>query len=168
MSDGPDLMWTDDTDATHLSQRLHVGPRELVEAIGGPWHVMQRPAEDEVARPGTLFVGRAGPSVAILVTDDSVPGVSVGVAEGRWRDPGTLEWSLGEGTGEVSAVAPRASDEEVAALLRALGDAVDDAFAAKRPTLVICRYCGALVAPEHALDDAICHGCGTRFLGVVY
>ena len=56
----------------------------------------------------------------------------------------------------------------MAAFLGRLADAVDDAFAAKRPSLVICRYCGALVAPEHALDDDICHGCGTRFLGVVY
>lgn len=161
-------VWIDDSDATQLSQRLHVGPRELVDAIGGPWHVVQRPPEDESSAPGTLFVGRAGPSVAILVDDDPVPHVEVGTAQGRWSDPGTLEWSLAGPIVRLRAVPPHASDDEVSAVLELLGGAVDDAFAAKRSTLVICRYCGALVAPEHALGDQMCHGCGSRLLGIVY
>lgn len=161
-------MWIDESDATQLSQRLHVGPRELVEAIGGPWRIVQRSPEDEASAPGTLFVGRAGPSVAILVDDDPVPQVTVGIAEGRWRDPGTLEWSLGGPVVRLRAVTVHATDAEVATLLERLGGAVDDAFAAKRPSLVICRYCGALVAPEHALGDEMCHGCGSRLLGIVY
>jgi hypothetical protein len=168
VSDWQDVMWRDESDATQLSQRLNVGPRELIEAIGGPWHVVGRAPEDEITRPGTLFVGRAGPSVAILVSDQPVPQVSVGVAVGRWRDPGTLEWSIGEPTGEVCAVASHASDREVAAMLTSLGQAVDEAFATKRPSLVICRYCGNLVAPEHALGSDICHACGSLVHGIVY
>ena len=161
-------MWTDDSDATQLSQRLHVGPRELVEAIGGPWHIVRRSPEGEISTPGTLFVGRAGPAVAILVGDDPIPEVSVGTAEGGWPDPGTLEWTMGRTLVRLQAVAPQAPDPVVAVFLERLGDAVDDAFAAKRPSLVICRYCGALVAPEHALGDEMCHGCGSRLLGIVY
>lgn len=161
-------MWSDETDATQLSQRLHVGPRELVEAIGGPWYIVQRSSEGEISAPGTLFVGRAGPAVAILVDDDPVPQVEVGTAEGRWPDPGTLEWSLSAPTVRLRAVPVHASDGEVAAMLESLGQAVDAAFAAKRPTLVVCRYCGDLVAPEHALGDEMCHGCGTRIHGIVY
>ena len=75
-------MWIDESDTTQLSQRLRVGPRELLEAIGGPWQIVERFPEHEMERPGTLFVGRAGPSVGILVTDDASPGVSVGMAGG--------------------------------------------------------------------------------------
>lgn len=161
-------MWVDDSDATQLSQRLHVGPRELVDAVGGPWFVVRRSSEEEIAEPGTLFVGRAGPSVAILVSDDPVPEVAAGQAVGTWPTPATLEWSLGEPAVRLRAVPPQAPDAEVVTFLERLGGAVDDAFAAKRPQLVICRYCGALVAPEHALGDEMCHGCGSRLLGIVY
>ena len=129
---------------------------------------MQRSPEDEISAPGTLFVGRAGPSVAVLVDDDPVPAVKVGRAEGTWRDPGTLEWAVGAPRARLRAATVHASDAEVATLLERLAAAVDDAFAAKRPSLVICRYCGALVAPEHALGDEMCHGCGTRLRGIVY
>jgi hypothetical protein len=161
-------MWIDESDATQLSQRLHLGPRELVEAIGGPWHIVQRSPEGEIAAPGTLFVGRAGPSVAILVGDDPIPEIVVGTAEGNWPDPGTLEWAMGRPVVRLQSVAPQAPDADVAVFLGRLGEAVDDAFAAKRPSLVICRYCGVLVAPEHALGDEMCHGCGSRMLGIVY
>ena len=161
-------VWIDESDATQLSQRLHVGPRELVEAIGGPWHIARRSTEGEILAPGTLFVGRAGPSVAILVDDDPVPEVTVGSAEGAWPDPGTLEWAVGGTVVMLRAVAPQAPDADVAGFLERLGAAADEAFAAKRPSLVICRYCGDLVAPEHALGDEMCHGCGSRMLGIVY
>lgn len=161
-------MWSDDTDLTQLAQRLWVGPRELIEAIGGPWFVVRRSYEQEMALPGTLFVGRAGPSVAVLVSDDTVPSLRVGTGEGEWVDPGTLVWSVTEPAAELACVGPDASDAEVAAMLSALAGAVDDAYEAKRPSLVICRYCGTLVAPEHALGDDMCHGCGSRILGIVY
>jgi len=161
-------MWSDDTDLTQLSQRLRVGPRELIEAIGGPWFVVARSPLDEVARAGTLFVGRAGPSVGVLVDDQPVPEVLVGVAVGDWADPGTLVWSLAEPLARLVAVDAHASDVEVASMLERLRLAVDDAYEAKRPDLVICRYCGTLVAPEHALGEDMCHDCGSRILGIVY
>jgi ribosomal protein L32 len=49
-----------------------------------------------------------------------------------------------------------------------LREAVDAAAAAKAPTLVVCRYCGNLVAPEHAIDVSTCHGCGSSVFGIVY
>jgi hypothetical protein len=161
-------MWNDETDLTQLAQRLHVGPRELREAIGGPWLIVDRDPADEIARPGTLFIGRAGPSVAVLVGDEAVPDVTVGVATGEWPTPGQLVWSLVDPTRPVRSPAAHASDDEVRDFLDAVGHAVDDAFDAKRPTLVVCRYCGDLVAPEHALDDRTCHGCGSAVRGIVY
>ena len=157
-----------DSDATELAQRLRVGPRELVEAIGGPWYVSRRPIEDEQSSPGTLFVGRAGPSVAILVDDGPVPDVVVGMAVGQWMDPGTLVWSLVTDGDVIHAAERDASDADVAALLAALRQAVEEAFAAKRPTLGVCRYCGGLVAPEHALGPDTCHACGSDVFGIVY
>ena len=53
-------MWIDESDTTQLSQRLRVGPRELLESIGGPWQVVERFSEHEMERPGTLFVGHVG------------------------------------------------------------------------------------------------------------
>lgn len=160
--------WIDDTDLPQLAQRLWVGPRELIDAIGGPWFVVRRWADHEMTLPGTLFVGRAGPSVAVLVSDDPVPAVRVGTAEGSWIDPGTLAWSLTEPMVALVAVGRDATDAQVAVMLDSLRRAVDDAFEAKRPHLVVCRYCGALVAPEHAWGEDVCHGCGSRILGIVY
>lgn len=161
-------MWGDETDLTQLAQRLHLGPGELREAIGGPWFIVDRDPADEISRPGTLFIGRAGPSVALLVSDGAVPEVTVGVATGEWATPGQLFWSLVEATSPVRSPAVHASDDEVRAFLDAVGSAVDDAFDARRSHLVICRYCGTLVAPEHALDDQTCQGCGSSVHGIVY
>lgn len=161
-------MWSDDTDLTQLAQRVRVGPRELIEAIGGPWFVVDRDPADEIARVGTLFVGRAGPSVAVLVGDEPVPDLLVGVAVGEWLDPGTLVWTLVEPMASTAAAPVQATDAEVADLLATLRDAVDAAYEAKRPDLVVCRYCGVLTAREHALGEDVCQGCGTRILGIVY
>ena len=161
-------MWIDETDLTQMAQRLRVGPRELIEAIGGPWFVVRRSFEQEIALPGTLFVGRAGPSVAVLLSDDEVPSVRVGRAEGEWVDPGTLVWSVTEPVVVLASVGREASDAEVAVMLSALTHAIDHAYEAKRPQLVTCRYCGTLVAPEHAVSDDMCQGCGSRILGIVY
>ncbi len=161
-------MWIDDSDTTQLAQRLRVGPRELLEHIGGPWHVVERSPEHEISLPGTLFVGRAGPSVAILVGDDAAPEIRVGVASGEWRGPWPLVWSLAEPIRLLVTPTPDARSEETDALLDHLQEAVDAAASAKASSLVICRYCGALVAPEHALGEELCQACGTTVFGVVY
>jgi hypothetical protein len=161
-------MWIDESDTTQLSQRLRVGPRELLEAIGGPWQVVERSSEHEMERPGTLFVGRAGPSVGILVTDDASPEVSVGMAVGEWAGAHPLLWTITSPVVHLRTPSPGAADAETDLLLEDLRVAVDSAALAKAPSLVICRYCGALVAPEYALGEELCMGCGSSVFGVVY
>lgn len=99
-------MRIDETDTSALAQQLRVGPRELHETIGGPWYVVGRDPGAERERPGTLFVGRAGPSVALLVGSDRVPVVEVGEARGSWIDPGNLLWSVGAPSTMLSAPRP--------------------------------------------------------------
>ncbi len=161
-------MWIDESDTTQLSQRLRVGPRELLEAIGGPWQIVERFSEHEMERPGTLFVGRAGPSVGILVTDDATPGVSVGMAVGEWAGAHPLLWSIAAPVVHLTTPAPGAAGADTDLLLEDLRAAVDDAARAKAASLVVCRYCGALVAPEYALGEELCMGCGSTVFGVVY
>jgi hypothetical protein len=161
-------MWIDESDTTQLSQRLHVGPRELLEAIGGPWQVVERHPEHEMERPGTLFVGRAGPSVGILVTDDPSPEVSVGMAVGEWAGAHPLLWTIAPPVVHLTTPEPRAASADTDRLLEDLRAAVDAAAQAKGPSLVVCRYCGSLVAPEFALGDELCMACGTAVFGVVY
>lgn len=161
-------MWIDDSDTTQLSQRLHVGPRELLEAVGGPWQVVERFAEHEMERPGTLFVGRAGPSVGILVADDGSPDVSIGMAVGEWAGPHPLLWTIAPKVVRLRVPEPGAAAADTDRLLDDLRDAVDAAALAKAPSLVICRYCGALVAPEYSLGEELCMGCGASVFGVVY
>lgn len=161
-------MWIDESDTTQLSQRLRVGPRELLEAIGGPWQVVERFAEHEMERPGTLFVGRAGPSVGILVTDDVNPEVSVGMAVGEWVGAHPLLWTIAAPVVHLAAPDPRAEAAETDLLLVELREAVDAAALSKSPSLVVCRYCGALVAPEFSLGEELCMGCGSSVFGVVY
>ena len=156
-------MWIDPSDTTQLAQRLRVGPRELLEHIGGPWQIAERSAEQEMEQPGTLFVGRAGPSVAILVSDEPSPSIRVGVAVGDWQGSWPLLWSLTAPITSLTTPEPRTPSGDTDDLLARLREAVDTAAAAKASTLVICRYCGALVAPEHALGDELCQTCGTSF-----
>ncbi len=161
-------MRIDETDTSVLAQQLRVGPRELLETVGGPWQVSARDAVDEHVLPGTLFVGRAGPSVAVLVRTGAASEVQVGVARGSWLDPGTLRWQVAEPSTTLTAPPADALPAEVDAFLVDLGAAVDAAAEAKAPQLITCRYCGALVAPEHALGEDTCQGCGTSVFGVVY
>ena len=161
-------MRIDETDTSVLAQQLRVGPRELLETIGGPWHVCARDAVDERVVPGTLFVGRAGPSVALLVGIGAEPGVQVGLARGSWLDPATLRWRVVEPSVTLTTPPVDAPSTDVDAFLTALGAAVEAAAEAKAAHLVTCRYCGALVAPEHALGDDTCQDCGTSVFGVLY
>jgi hypothetical protein len=160
-------MWIDESDTTQLSQRLRVGPRELLEAVGGPWQVVERIPEHEMERPGTLFVGRAGPSVGILVADETSPDVTVGMAVGEWSGAYPLLWTIAAPIVHLRTPAAGTPDIQTDSLLDDLREAVDAAAAAKAPALVVCRYCGALVGPEFALGDELCMGCGTTVFGVV-
>ena len=153
---------------TQLAQRLRVGPGELRQGIGGPWAVAQRVPEREMERPGTLFVGRAGPSVGLLVSDDVDPVVTVGRPVGEWYDPATLHWSLDDVVAELRTPHRGAADAAVDAFLVMLRDAVESAFDDARAGLVVCRFCGRLVGPEFALADDCCYACGSDVLGIVY
>lgn len=160
-------MRLDDTDTSVLAQQLWVGPRELLESVGGPWYVAFRDAVEERGQQGTLFVGRAGPSVAIFVDDAVPPTVIVGAAKGDWLDPGTLRWSLNDPVTTLPVPGPQAP-ASVDEFLKDLRVAVEAAADAKAPSLVTCRYCGDLVAPEHALGDDSCQSCGSIVFGIVY
>lgn len=161
-------MWVDDTDATVLAQRLRVGPRELVRAVGGPWLVVERFPEHEMEQSGTLFVGRAGPSVGILVGAGIDPQVTVAMAVGDWQGGHTLLWTLADPRRHLVVPALDAPARDTDRLLADLAVAVDAAARSKAPTLVVCRYCGGLVAPERAFDEEHCRSCASRLLGVVY
>jgi hypothetical protein len=161
-------MWIDESDTTQLSQRLRVGPRELLEAVGGPWQVVERIPEHEMERPGTLFVGRAGPSVGILVADEASPDVTVGMAVGEWSGAHPLRWSITAPIAHLRTPSAGTPDAETDSLLDDLRAAVDAAAAAKAPALVVCRYCGILVGPEFAFGEDVCMGCATTVFGVVY
>lgn len=163
----PHPMWVDETDLTQLAQRVRVGPGELLEAIGGPWFVMRRDESDEVLHPGTLFVGRAGPSVGILV-DDGDRWLRVGPSSGRWHGPAALRWAIVEPVVELAVPEAGADPAEVDDLVARLGKAVDAVAAEQSRRLVTCRYCGTMVAPEHALGEELCQACGSRVFGIVY
>lgn len=119
-------------------------------------------------RPGTLLVGRAGPSVALLVSDDVDPVVVVGRAVGQWAGPGSLQWSVSDAHATLSTPARSTVGSDVDAFVEGLGDAVESVFQAARGRLVVCRYCGRLVGPEFALGDDCCYACGSDVYGIVY
>jgi hypothetical protein len=157
-------VWIDASDVTQLAQRLRVGPRELLETLGGPWHVALRADGEEIARPGTLYLGRAGPSVGLLLGDDATPVVTVGVPTGEWTGPDTVAWSVRSVVGTVRVPAPDAASSTIDDFLDRLGAAVDEAAETRAGALVLCRYCGRLVAPEYASGDECCTDCGASGL----
>jgi hypothetical protein len=106
--------------------------------------------------------------VGILVTDDPSPEVSVGMAVGEWAGVHPLLWTIAPPVVHLRTPEPRAAAADTDRLLEDLRAAVDEAAQAKAPSLVVCRYCGALVAPEHSLGDELCMACGTAVFGVVY
>ena len=52
--------------------------------------------------------------------------------------------------------------------LTALGEQVSTVVASRRRSFRMCRYCRDLVPPEHRFAHDVCHGCATRWSGVVY
>ena len=73
--------WIDGTDLTQLAQRLRVGPRELIEAIGGPWRSAWRLPDAEDGMPGTLFVTKRTTTIASIIK----PIMPVDITSLPWR-----------------------------------------------------------------------------------
>lgn len=149
---------------------------DVLRALGGPWYEDSEFARDLRWRHDTglledldlevythQFVGRAGPSVVLRINGQSRR-LLVGMAVGHWDGPGALVWEAAEPTHPLDM--PEAGECE--RFLRAVGVAVDEAARAKAPTLVTCRYCGEVIAPEHALNQDTCYGCGSGLHGIVY
>lgn len=158
-------MWVDRTDVTQLAQRVRLGPRELAIAIGGPWHVALREEAQESSVPGTLFVGRAGPSVGIVVGDEPDPRVLLGPVTGRWAGLTDLRWQVAV-EAELTVPPREAATDEVDAFMRALGETVESIAAATSGRLVTCRHCGRLVAPALTVGEDTCDACGSTILGI--
>ena len=150
-------------DEVALARALGCEASDLLRAVGGPWQRVR--LGDEPGPTRIAFVGRAGPSVMIVV-DLAGGGVEVGAVAGEWIDPGTLRHRMQAPIASVWW--PPDDPAEMGVWLDALGRAVDAAFAAKAPALRICRYCGGVFAPEHLLREDECHGCGSLVDGVVY
>lgn len=91
----------------------------------------------------------------------------VGMAAGRWAGPARLVWEAAPPVRTLDIPVNRGPAESVR-FLRQAGATVDVVALAKAPTLVTCRYCGAVIAPEQALDQVTCYGCGSDVRGIVY
>jgi len=168
------------SDLAKLALLLRADPLDVLRALGGPWYEDSGFARDLPwgHDPGRLdddadlevyahqFVGRVGPSVVLRVNGASRR-VLVGRAAGHWDGPGALVWEAAD-PATVLEMPVGGEAEELERFLRTTGAAVDEAARAKAPTLVTCRYCGAVIAPEHALDRDTCYGCGSELHGIVY
>lgn len=141
-------MRLDASDATQLAARLRVGPREFARAAGAPWWVGLLAEEQGI--DGTLFVGRTGPSVGVLVGPEAV---TVGRVEGVGTEPGDAHWVLLD----AEDLALPLDD----ASLEALGRLVDAAARAQAPHLVWCRYCGGVYAKVFTSGDEACLDCAS-------
>lgn len=98
--------------------------------------------------------GEAG--IVVLVTREAV----------EVRLPG-VEWTCGAyGPAVTSRLWKRSSLRKLSSeRLRRLLAAAQEARLAE---FEICRYCNRSTAPEHRIQDDICHGCAERHLGVVF
>jgi hypothetical protein len=144
--------------AHRLAELLGSNTDEVITAIGGPWNEARFDG-DHKRTDAAMFVGRAGPSVAILI-DPAIRAIRIGKAEGEWSGVAELIWRISEPKCTFPLGTPVADTDLV--------QAVDDAFAAKRSSLHICRSCGEITAPERAFGSETCMGCSSRYLGVLY
>lgn len=79
----------------------------------------------------------------------------------------TVEWTHGAyGPAAASRLWQRVLWEELPAT--ALAERIAQAIAARQAEFKRCRYCGQLVPPERRVDDDVCHGCASRYEGVVF
>lgn len=150
-------------DEVALAQALGCAVTDLLPAIGGPWQAVR--LGDEHRATEVAFVGRAGPSVLIVV-DLPSGRVEVGAVVGEWIDPGTLRHRLDAPIASLHR--PAGDPAQMSGWLDELRRTVDAAYETKAPTLRICRYCAGVFAPEHLFGEDECHACGSLVHGVVY
>ena len=105
-----------------------------------------------------FFVGRAADSVALLFDLENRT-LTIGKAVGHWANVADLLWDVEE---------PQQTFGLESLSMREASEAVDAAFASKRRSLRICRYCGELLGRERMAGDQQCYGCGTHVFGAVY
>jgi hypothetical protein len=144
--------------ASQLADLLECTSDDIITALGGPW--LQGQFDGDHHTPDAhMFVGRAGPSVAILI-EPATRTIHIGKAEGEWSGVADLIWRITEPKSTFPLGTPVADTSLV--------QAVDDAFAAKKPSLHICRSCGRITAPERAFGSETCMGCSSNYFGVLY
>ena len=141
--------------AEKIGNLLGWSARDTIETLGGPWR-----AESDIVDSvnPNFFVGRAADSVALLFDLENRT-LTIGKAVGHWANVADLLWDVEE---------PQQTFGLESLSTQEASDAVDAAFASKRRSLRICRYCGELLGRERMADDQQCYGCGTRVFGAVY
>ena len=141
--------------AEKIGNLLGWSARDTIEILGGPWR-----AESDIVDSVNpdFFVGRAADSVALLFNLENRT-LTIGKAVGHWANVADLLWDVEE---------PQQTFGLESLSTQEASDAVDAAFASKRHSLRICRYCVELLGRERVAGDQQCYGCGTRVFGVVY
>ena len=141
--------------AEKIGNLLGWSARDTIETLGGPWR-----AESDIVDSvhPDFFVGRAADSVALLFDLENRT-LTIGKAVGHWADFAHLLWDVEE---------PQQTFGLESLSTREASDAADAAFASKRRSLRICRYCGELLGRERMAGDQQCYGCGTHVFGAVY
>ena len=142
-------MRLDASDATQLAARLRLGPQEFARAAGAPWWTSLLAEEQGLA--GTLFVGRTGPSVGIVIDERTM---HVGRVEGVPDAGGDPRWVLLD----AERIELPLDDDSLAAL----GRLVDAAASAQAPHLVWCRYCGSVLARVFTDGEGACLDCAVE------
>jgi hypothetical protein len=144
--------------ARKLADLLGSNIDDIITALGGPW-LQGRFDGDHHMPDACMFVGRAGQSVAILI-DPATRSIHIGKAEGEWIGVAELIWRISDPKSTFPLSTPIADPDLV--------QAVDDAFAAKKPSLNICRSCGQVTAPEWSFGRETCMGCSSKYFGIIY
>jgi hypothetical protein len=141
--------------AEKIGNLLGWSARDTIETLGGPWR-----AENDIVDSvnPNFYVGRAADSVALLFDLENRT-LTIGKAVGHWTNVHNLLWNVEE---------PQQTFGLESLSTQEASEAVDAAFASKRRSLRICRYCGELLGRERMAGDQQCYGCGTRVFGVVY
>lgn len=155
MFDGESL---EEVAVLQLADLLGSNSNQMITSLGGPWGQALFADADEKPN-ASLFVGRAGSSVGILV-DPAGKTIHVGTAQGEWSGVADLVWRISEPDSTFPLDTPVTDPDFV--------QAVDDAFEAKRASLCICRTCGRITPPEWAFGTATCMACSSKYFGVIY
>lgn len=144
---------------SEIAAAVGMTPVEFARAFGAGWRPFPM---SEVDRPQhTLpdpeasgwYVSGDPPQVVLRVTAD---GIEVGRPKGIWGGH-VLEYV----PDDVHACDRTQIATGVAA------DVVRRLASRRRRSFRYCRYCRRLIAPEEKLDDT-CHGCATRWEGVIF